>query len=100
MFIQSHSIFAVSPEGGVLVNLASINGSHGGNATFNCFTLGGPQNMFTWTNLRSSSVIINDSQLTLVDLMASDGGYYQCLVKNPAGEDNITTLLNGNISGC
>jgi hypothetical protein len=30
--------------------------------------------------------------------MASDGGQYQCLVQNPAGEDNITATLNGNIS--
>ena len=48
-------------------------------------------------NLRSNSVIANDSQLTLVDLMASDGGPYQCSVKNSAGEDSITVTLNGNI---
>lgn len=80
------------------VNLASINGINGGNASFDCFSLGGPQNVFTWTKLRSNSVIANDSQLTIVDLMASDGGQYQCLVKNPAGEDSITATLNGNAS--
>lgn len=79
-----------------MVNPTMINGSHGGNATFNCFALGGPHNVFSWTNLRSSSVVGNDSQFTIFNIMASDGGQYQCSVENPAGEDSINVTLNGN----
>ena len=93
---ESHSVYAVSPEGGVWVNPTLINGSHGGNATFTCFALGGPQNVFSWKNLRSNSVIANDSELMIFDIMASDGGQYQCSAENPAGEDSINVTLNGN----
>ena len=73
----------------------TINGNHSGNATFNCFAMGSSQNIFSWIKVRDNTVIANGSELTLVDLMASDGGQYECLVENPAGRGNSTVTLNG-----
>ena len=75
---------------------AIANGSHSDNATFSCFSLGGPNNTFSWTNVRSNTVVANNSELTLVDLVASNGGQYQCLVENPAGSGSTSVTLNGN----
>ena len=38
---------------------------------------------------------MNDSELMLVDIVASDGGVYQCTVENLAGSENDTITLNG-----
>ena len=59
--------------------------------------MGGPVNMFSWTKVRDNTVVVNDSELMLVDLMASDGGQYMCLVENLAGKDNASrsVTLNG-----
>ena len=59
--------------------------------------LGSSQNVYSWTKVRENEVVVNDSELTLVDLMASDGGQYQCLVENPAGRGNANITLNGEI---
>ena len=91
-------VATVSPEGSIQVDPATINGNDSGNATFNCMALGGPANMFSWTKMRDSAVVVNDSKLMLVDIMASDGGVYQCSVENLAGRDNDTVTLNGNPS--
>ena len=72
-------------------------GNHSDNATFICFAMGGPDNIFSWTHVRSNTVAVNDSVLVLVDLMASDGGQYECLVENRAGRDNVDVTLNGNL---
>ena len=52
--------------------------------------------MFSWTKVRDNRNVTNDSELMLVDIMASDGGVYQCTVKNLAGSENDTVTLNGN----
>ena len=63
--------------------------------------LGGPGNLFSWTKLRDNgNITINDSELMLVDIMASDGGVYQCTVENLAGSGNDTITLNGNCCNC
>ena len=85
----------VSPEGSIQVDPTTINGNDSGNATFNCMALGGPGNMFSWTKVRDNAVVVNGSKLMLVDIMASDGGVYQCSVENLAGSDNDTVTLNG-----
>ena len=59
--------------------------------------LGGPGNMFTWTKVGDNVLLVNDSELMLVDIMATDGGVYQCTVENLAGSENITVTLNGNL---
>ena len=57
--------------------------------------LGGPGNMFSWIKVRNNAGVINDSELMLVDIMASDGGVYQCSVENQAGSENAIVTLNG-----
>ena len=85
---------SVSPEGSLRVNPTIINGNRSGIATFSCMAMGGPVNMFSWTEVRDNTVVVNDSELMLVDLMASDGGQYLCLVENCAGSDNASVTLN------
>ena len=84
----------VSPEGSIQVDPTTINGNDSGNATFNCLAMGGPGNEFSWTKVRENTLVVNDSELTLVGLMASDGGQYLCSVENLAGNDSTTVTLN------
>lgn len=86
---------SVSPEGSVQVDPTTINSNDSGNATFICSAMGGLGNMFSWTKLRDNVVVVNDSELVLMGIMASDGGQYLCLVENIAGSDNTTVTLNG-----
>ena len=95
MFVAIILFFPVSPEGSVEASPTIIYGNQSGNATFTCFAMGGPHNLFSWTHVRSNTVITNISELTLVDLLAPNGGQYQCLVENPAGRDNTIVTLNG-----
>ena len=90
-------IIVVSPEGSIQVNPVTINGNDSGDATFNCMAMGGPENMFSWIKVRDNTVVVSDSELMLVNIMASDGGVYQCSVENLAGSDNATVTLNGNL---
>ena len=92
--------YTVSPEGSIQVDPTIINGNDSGNATFTCVALGGPGNKFSWTKVRDNTNIANDSELMLVDIMASDGGVYQCSVENLAGSENATVTLNGNHCIC
>ena len=75
----------------------TLNGNDSGNATFMCMALGGPENMFSWTKVRDNAVVVNESELMLVDIMASDGGVYQCSVENQAGSENAIVTLNGKL---
>ena len=52
--------------------------------------------MFSWTKVGDNVLLVNDSELMLVDIMATDGGVYQCTVENLAGSENTTVTLNGN----
>ena len=52
--------------------------------------------MFSWIKVRDITSIVNSSELMLVDIMASDGGMYQCSVENLAGSENESVTLNGN----
>ena len=69
------------------------NGLPGGNATFFFSSLGGPGNYFTWIRQSDGMVVGNESQLTIIDLDAYDGGQYQCLVNNRAGNDTADVTL-------
>ena len=86
----------VSPEGSIQVDPTTINGNDSGNAMFNCMALGGPGNRFSWIKVRDNTTIVNNSELMLIDIMASDGGMYQCSVENLAGSENDSVTLNGN----
>ena len=86
----------VSPEGSIQAVPSIINGNQSDNATFICSALGGPSNTFHWTKA-GEDVVISGYKLSIVDIAASDGGMYVCVVENPAGNDSITVSLNGKV---
>lgn len=53
--------------------------------------MGGPGNSFQWE--RNGIVVANDSTLTFVDVDASYGGNYTCVVSNAAGDDSASATL-------
>lgn len=59
--------------------------------------MGGPGNQFAWMRQRDGVAIGNMSRLTLDGLDAFDGGQYQCLVENRAGNDTSTVTLNSEL---
>jgi len=64
--------------------LASFNSSE----NLTCNAEGGPDNMFEW---RQDAVVIpgaNDPVLSIPMVLGSDGGVYNCTVRNDAGNDN------------
>ena len=75
----------------------SFDGLPGGNATFQCSSLGGPGNNFTWMRQSDGMVIGNQSTLSIMDLDAFDGGQYQCCVENRAGNDTTSVTLYGKL---
>ena len=72
-----------------------IFGEQGGNATFTCTALGSPNNVFSWIRQSDNGVVVNGSELILLDIMASDGGEYLCFVENAGGVGIETVTLNG-----
>ena len=71
----------------------SLDGLPRDTATFYCRSMGGPGNNFTWMRQRDGLVVGNESQLMITDLNASDGGQYQCIVENSAGNDSTNATL-------
>ena len=58
---------------------------------FICDALGGPNNTFQWEV--NGNVIGNDRILEVMDINASSGGVYTCIVSNAAGSDSASTTL-------
>ena len=93
----NHLYIIVSPMGSVEVSPAVIFANHSGEAAFNCSALGSPDNVFYWIRLSDGEIVANGSELTLVDIEASDGGVYRCVVQNIAGFGFETVTLNGEL---
>ena len=53
--------------------------------------MGGPNISFTWE--MNGVLVGNDSVLNLMNIDASDGGDYTCIVSNAAGTDSATATL-------
>lgn len=87
------SLLTVSPEGTATATPETNDGLLGTNATFVCSSLGGPGNHFTWIRQSNGQVVGNESQLIITALESSDGGQYQCLVENSAGNDSTNVSL-------
>lgn len=85
-------LFTVSTEGSVMVFPVDLVFSRGENISFECTSMGGPNNIYTWV-MGEKEVISNDSILTLMNIDASSGGDYTCTVSNLAGNDSATTTL-------
>ena len=71
----------------------TLDGLPGDNVIFNCSSLGGPGNSFTWTRQSDGQVVGSEPQLTISDLHAFDGGQYLCTVENSAGNDSTNVIL-------
>ena len=83
----------VSPEGTAMAMPDTFDGLPGDNVTFNCSSLGGPGNSFTWMKQNDKQVIGSEPQLIITDLDALDGGQYQCIVENSAGNDSTDVTV-------
>ena len=64
---------------------------NGDNLTLTCDASGGPDNMFYWFK-GDEFLPSTDGILNITDVIATDGGLYECVVNNSAGDisDNIT----------
>ena len=93
IILVNNYVPTVSPEGTAMAIPDISNGLPGDNVTFNCSSLGGPGNTFTWMRQNDGQVVGSESQLTIIGLDAFDGGQYQCIVENRAGNDSTDVTL-------
>ena len=63
----------------------------GDSVSFGCSAMGGPNISFTWE--MNGVLVGNDSVLNLMNIEASHGGDYTCIVSNAAGTDSATATL-------
>ena len=82
---------AVSPESSVAVSPLDPVFSQGNNIAFICSTMGGPSNTFQWE--MNGNIIGSDSMPEVMDIDASSGGNYKCIVSNAAGSGSASTIL-------
>ena len=81
----------VSPEGSVEILPLNVT-KFGDNVTLICSASGGPEISFLW-DMNGENIVGNDRTLNLVDIDASYGGDYTCIVSNTAGTDSATATL-------
>ena len=65
----------------------------GDNITFNCSTIGGPDVFYQW---QANGIDISGEisiTLILINVNASTGGEYGCVVSNSAGDDSASTFV-------
>ena len=95
-------MYIVAPYDGMIS--AVLNGDvanrpivveYGDALTLNCTTSGGPDNTFSWFKddilLQESS----DNILTITAINAADGGLYECVVNNTAGNSSANIIVYG-----
>ncbi len=86
----------VSPEGSVEVQPGVVNSRRGETEALTCSSNGGPGNTFTWTRRPSAgSAVGNTSAINVTVGDASNGGMYECVVRNDAGNGSAITTING-----
>ena len=86
-------ISTVSPHANLTE--VSINRTYeqGENATLECNGIGGPDNIYQWQNDGENIENENSTILMLINVTASTGGVYICVVSNAAGNHSASTLL-------
>ena len=89
-------VFSVSPQGGVNIEPSMATVERGETITLACSSLGGPGNTFTWTQLSTGLQVSSEESLTVSVSSGADGGVYQCLVENDAGNDTADATVIGN----
>lgn len=83
----------MSPEGSVRVSPAFQALERFGRITFECLSLGGPNNTYQWRKDNRNLFNQVASQLTVTNVSAIDGGTYSCLVSNAAGNETSNSTL-------
>ena len=80
-------------NGDVAVRPAIVE--YGDELTLNCTASGGPANMFRWFK---DDVLLqgnNDNVLEITAVRAADGGLYECMVNNTAGNSTVNITIYG-----
>lgn len=85
----------VSPQGGVSIEPAMPTVERGESIILTCTALGGPGNIFSWTQSSTALVISSEAVLTVSISSGGDGGVYRCSVENDAGNGNAFTTIIG-----
>ena len=70
---------------------------YGDNLLLTCTASGGPSNMFHWVKDGDDITGSTDSMLNLIDVTADDGGLYECVVNNEAGNSSADITIYGRI---
>ena len=65
---------------------------NGDNLTLTCTASGGPSNMFRWVK---DGIYTDGNTLTISDVAATDGGLYECVVNNTAGDSSFNITIYG-----
>ena len=63
--------------------------------TLNCTTFGGPDNMFYWFK---DDILLQENTnnvLIITSVSAADGGLYECVVNNTAGDSSANVTIYG-----
>ena len=63
--------------------------------TLNCTTAGGHDNMFQWYKDNIMLEENTDSILNITDVTTDDGGLYECVVNNTAGNSSANITIYG-----
>ena len=61
----------------------------------NCTTFGGPDNIFSWFKDNILLQESTDNILTIAAVNAADGGWYECVVDNTAGNSSVNITIYG-----
>ena len=86
--VAPYDVTITADSGGVLMNRPAVV-EYGNNLTLTCGTSGGPDNTFSW--FKEDMSIGNTSILSISSVTPADGGVYQCMVSNDAG-NSITNI--------
>ena len=65
---------------------------NGDNLTLTCTASGGPSNMFLWVK---DGIYTDGNTLTISEVAATDGGLYECVVNNTAGDSSANITIYG-----
>ena len=68
---------------------------YGDTLTLTCGTSGGPDNTFSWSKDNNITSIGNTSILSISPITPADGGVYQCMVSNDAGNSTTNITIYG-----
>ena len=60
--------------------------------TLTCMASGGPSNMFHWVK---DGICTDGNTLIITKVTATDGGFYECIVNNTAGDSSANITIYG-----